>query len=311
MLAEGQFQGQTNEALGTPHYMAPEQFLMNGQPSSATDIYALGLIAYMILVGKPYRLEESTKVSSVVVFAVEAVKGPRESPVIRASRHDVTLPDAFDAWFFCVAAPNPSERFTTATEAVTALAVVLDVPLPDETSLVGVMGPSSRNAFGSASDLASSRSVSVTVSGSIPSTLSEPTLLDTTSPAKASDAFRRSFTPIALSILVALGVGTFVSYKVFYRPPPDEPVASQVDSMSIPSASVPQVRPVVAADSVAVEPQAPPFNSWFGSAPASAAPMSEASVATTKSAVRSKDKPNSTRSATVKKAGRRGLWSND
>jgi serine/threonine-protein kinase len=40
------------QAVGTPLYMAPEQFLVESAVSSATDLYALAMIAYTMLVGQ-------------------------------------------------------------------------------------------------------------------------------------------------------------------------------------------------------------------------------------------------------------------
>lgn len=46
---EGAPRTRTGMFIGSPHYMAPEQF--EGQPCPATDIYALGIIAWECLVG--------------------------------------------------------------------------------------------------------------------------------------------------------------------------------------------------------------------------------------------------------------------
>lgn len=42
----------SGRVVGTPRYMAPEQFL-NGSSSAATDVYALGLLGYEIITGRP------------------------------------------------------------------------------------------------------------------------------------------------------------------------------------------------------------------------------------------------------------------
>ncbi len=142
ILADGAMQGQTVQALGTPLYMAPEQFTMHGGISSATDIYALGLIAYTMLVGKPYWLEERKQSGGVIIFAMHAAKGPEESAVARAAKQGITLPPAFDAWFFCATAANQTDRFSSASLAIASLADVLGVALPYEYTSGGT-GPTS------------------------------------------------------------------------------------------------------------------------------------------------------------------------
>ena len=48
-------------AMGTPHYMAPEQ--INGQATPASDQYALGVLAFEMLSGKrPYRGSEGVEI---------------------------------------------------------------------------------------------------------------------------------------------------------------------------------------------------------------------------------------------------------
>src|SRR4029079_15694317 len=53
VISAGVAAGGTTTTLGTPRYMAPEQF-RNGVITSAVDIYALGMITYTLLVGKDY-----------------------------------------------------------------------------------------------------------------------------------------------------------------------------------------------------------------------------------------------------------------
>ena len=46
--------GHMTGSVGTPLYMAPEQFQPGHQVAPATDIYALGMLAYTLLVGVEY-----------------------------------------------------------------------------------------------------------------------------------------------------------------------------------------------------------------------------------------------------------------
>ena len=108
--------------------MAPEQFRYDEKLTGATDIYALGLVAYTLLVGKPYWINESKNAGDVIAFALVAARGTQESAVQRAAEWGIDLPASFDAWFARVTALKPSERFRTATEAVERLQEVFDEP---------------------------------------------------------------------------------------------------------------------------------------------------------------------------------------
>ena len=132
IVADGDGITHATQSLGTPLYMAPEQFSMASSVTPATDIFALGLIAYTLLVGKPYWLAESKAAGSPIAFALNAVKGPQESPVERAEKRGVQLPPAFDTWFFRATAIKPADRFPSAMTAISELAEVLGVPLPHD-----------------------------------------------------------------------------------------------------------------------------------------------------------------------------------
>ncbi|WP_437833098.1 serine/threonine protein kinase [Sorangium sp. So ce1153] len=126
VLHEGVTRGSTG-AAGTPIYMAPEQF-QSSRITRSADIYALGMIAFTLLVGKPYWDDEAQIGDSPVAFALVALHGPKEPACERAARRGVTLPPAFDAWFARATALAPSRRFPTAGAAVEALAQALGVP---------------------------------------------------------------------------------------------------------------------------------------------------------------------------------------
>ncbi len=125
MLAEGATSAGATQSLGTPLFMAPEQFSNAASSiSPATDIYALGLIAYKLLVGANYWQDDLGPGANMWAFAGIAILGARESPVERAKRAGMELPAAFDEWFAKACALNPRERFGRASEAVEALGVV-------------------------------------------------------------------------------------------------------------------------------------------------------------------------------------------
>ncbi|WP_437724684.1 serine/threonine-protein kinase [Sorangium sp. So ce861] len=129
LIAESTAAAGATRNLGTPIYMAPEQFRVGARLTGAADIYALGMIAYTLLVGAPYWRQEARSAGDMVAFALLAVRGPQEPPVQRARAQGVMLPPGFDAWFARATAVVPSARFGRAVEAVQALGEVLGVPV--------------------------------------------------------------------------------------------------------------------------------------------------------------------------------------
>ncbi|MBL8719924.1 MAG: transporter substrate-binding domain-containing protein [Myxococcales bacterium] len=111
---------------GTPLYMAPEQATAGGRVGPATDQWALGLVAYTLLVGRPYWRGEQW-----LDLAREIAQGAAESASARARNHGVELPEAFDAWLARCTAPDPSRRYPSTSHAVSALAVILGVSMPE------------------------------------------------------------------------------------------------------------------------------------------------------------------------------------
>jgi eukaryotic-like serine/threonine-protein kinase len=125
VVAEGAWYG-TTQVLGTPLYMAPEQLDADARLTAAADIYALGMVAYTLLVGVPYFDGEATDRGLLALAAVIA-RGPREPASARARARSTALPGAFDAWFARATAVRPECRFATAIETVRALAEALEV----------------------------------------------------------------------------------------------------------------------------------------------------------------------------------------
>lgn len=97
--------------LGTPAYMAPEQ-AEGGDLGPATDLYALGVVAYELLVGcPPFSAETPVAVLHAQVY--EPPPDPRE-------RHPA-LPAAAAAVLLRALAKAPAERYAGAPELVQAL----------------------------------------------------------------------------------------------------------------------------------------------------------------------------------------------
>jgi serine/threonine protein kinase len=121
----------TRPMMGTPLYMSPEQVRNERTIGPAADIYALGHIAYTLLVGESYWAEEAENIPSPFLLISEIMRGVTEPATERARRRrNVTLPAAFDPWFKEATAIAAEHRFDRATEAIELLADALSVPLP-------------------------------------------------------------------------------------------------------------------------------------------------------------------------------------
>jgi serine/threonine protein kinase len=100
----------TGTTLGTPHYMAPEQF--NDVPATgASDQYALGIVAYEALSGrKPFDGKTFAEIITQHLF--------KEPPDIRAAKPD--LPEAAASAIVRMLAKEPAARFPDLDAAVAA-----------------------------------------------------------------------------------------------------------------------------------------------------------------------------------------------
>ncbi len=119
--------GRATQAMGTPYWMAPEQCEDSKLICPATDVWALGLIAYTLLTGACYWRSARKEDSSVASLLIEMTSLPLDPPTARAREYgrDHLLPPGFDQWFArCVTRPI-DQRYRDATECVAALVPVL------------------------------------------------------------------------------------------------------------------------------------------------------------------------------------------
>jgi eukaryotic-like serine/threonine-protein kinase len=120
IAAESTGTTQSGQILGTPLYMSPEQ--ARGDPAHigpSSDLYALGLIAYKLLIGTPYW--NATSVAGIigqVLYESMAPPSTRGSP----------LGPEFDQWFLRACNRDASLRFASALEQVEMLARALGLP---------------------------------------------------------------------------------------------------------------------------------------------------------------------------------------
>ena len=102
----------TGVAIGTPAYMAPEQLAGDPAADHRLDIYALGLLAYELLIGKsPF-----ATLSPQQTLAAQLTRDPEPLSVFRS---DVPLPLA--AIIMRCLAKQPDDRYPTAEALLTAL----------------------------------------------------------------------------------------------------------------------------------------------------------------------------------------------
>ncbi|MGK4003073.1 protein kinase [Sorangium sp. So ce1036] len=160
-------------SLGTPLWMAPEQTDARGQITPATDVWALGLIAFAMLTGRMYwRAANDPMGTAMPVLLREILLEPLDPASTRATAlgRAGCIVHPFDAWFSRCVARDPSERFSTAQEAFDALGPALFVD--PRRALVA---------------RASATRISVSPSAAGPAAPAEPTSpLSTTGPTEAS-----------------------------------------------------------------------------------------------------------------------------
>jgi serine/threonine protein kinase len=103
-------------AIGSPLWMAPEQADLGAEISPATDVWAMGLLAFFLLTGKPFWRADS---ASPVMVMKEVIFDdiPIASERARTLGFDGELPSGFDAWFGRCVCREAKKRFSDAKTA--------------------------------------------------------------------------------------------------------------------------------------------------------------------------------------------------
>ena len=101
---------QTGSVLGTPEYMAPEQF--EGKADGRSDLYATGVILYEMLTGfSPFHADTIAEIMKKQLFTAP------DPP----THVDFTIPESVSQVVVKSLAKNPEERYQTAAEMRQAL----------------------------------------------------------------------------------------------------------------------------------------------------------------------------------------------
>jgi serine/threonine-protein kinase len=106
-------------AVGTPHYMAPEQAMGQGNIDARADIYALGVLGYEMLAGRlPFQSDTAQG-----ILAAHVMEAPKD---IREVRPGTPAPLA-EAIMRCLA-KNAADRWQSADDLVAQLELVASTP---------------------------------------------------------------------------------------------------------------------------------------------------------------------------------------
>ncbi len=118
----------STQALGSPLFMSPEQTDSKGRISPATDVWALGLIAFKLLTGEDFWRETQ----SLPVLLREIVVEPIAFASERAREIGMhgALPAGFDAWFARCVNRDIDARFPEAGACVRAFAELVEPGAP-------------------------------------------------------------------------------------------------------------------------------------------------------------------------------------
>jgi serine/threonine protein kinase/formylglycine-generating enzyme required for sulfatase activity len=115
--------GNTTQAIGSPLWMAPEQTNANAQITPATDVWALGLIAFTCLTGHSYWRGAHAETPNPMTLVMEVCFDALDPASQRAAEYGVAhlLPPGFDEWFAQCVCRDTEGRFKTAKPARGAL----------------------------------------------------------------------------------------------------------------------------------------------------------------------------------------------
>lgn len=140
--------GNVTQAIGSPLWMAPEQTNAEAPIIPATDVWALGLIAFAALTGHSYWRGAHAETPNPMTIVMEVCFDALDPASQRATEYGASgmLPPGFDAWFAQCVSRDVNQRFASARPARAALERLLSSDDGPETRNVStpVMPPPAR-----------------------------------------------------------------------------------------------------------------------------------------------------------------------
>ena len=129
--------GSNTQAMGSPHWMAPEQTVTGAPIGAPTDVWALGLIAYQVITGLEYWRSAQDDATNPMALFVEVGAGALAPASERAAEQGRAhlLPPGFDAWFARCVVREMTARFPDGAEATAALLPLLRAPAAQRTPI--------------------------------------------------------------------------------------------------------------------------------------------------------------------------------
>jgi serine/threonine-protein kinase len=110
--ASGEKLTQTGMAVGTPHYMSPEQSLGSEHVDARSDVYSLGCVLYELLIGQP----PFTGPNAMAIMARHSMEVVPSLQVVRPS-----VPDEVEDAVMQALEKTPADRYQTMKEFAEAL----------------------------------------------------------------------------------------------------------------------------------------------------------------------------------------------
>ena len=104
------------QLCGTLEYLAPEVFMGSSEPTPQSDLYSVGVVAYVCCTGRVPRPAESVQ-ELVMSFAMDTVEP--------ASSQRLEVTDELETWLGKAMHEDPKERFASAKAMAEALALVM------------------------------------------------------------------------------------------------------------------------------------------------------------------------------------------